>query len=302
MNKGSINIQSVLYFNPRENLERTMDSIARAIEISLDKDCCLSQFTLSYGDASSSPIFSENDIYWLKKKYEGLFNFKYQFFGFNSGTSRGHNIMAENCASDYIMTMNPDIVFAHDFFSEIMRPFANTFLNAGLSEARQTPIEHPKEYNRKTGETSWCSGAGTVIPTDLFRKVGGYDQDSFFMYCDDVDLSWRIRMLGYRAIYCPSAIIYHSKYLDFGAQLEHTDVELYYSAESALFMAHKWSNPARLELLINQMKNGGNPIQEKAVKTFLSKKYENNLPEPLDSNHEIAEFVGDNYTSHRFVM
>jgi len=31
----------------------------------------------------------------------------------------------------------------------------------------------------------------------------------FFMYCEDVDLSWRLRLLGYRIIFAPDAVVYH---------------------------------------------------------------------------------------------
>ena len=47
----------------------------------------------------------------------------------------------------------------------------------------------------------------------LFRKSavlgsGGFDE-SFFMYHEDVDLGWRLWLLGYRIVTCPKAIAHH---------------------------------------------------------------------------------------------
>lgn len=298
----NIQIQSVLFFNSKDHLESSLDSVARAIQIYRKSDYRLKEFTVSYGDSSISPILEQQDIDTINTKYEGIFSLNYRFFSFNSGTAKGHNLLAKECSSQYIMIMNPDILLAPDFFAEIMKPFENEYLKAGLSEARQTPIEHPKDYNKLTGETSWCSTAAAVFPTELFKKVGGFDEKSFFMYCDDVDFSWRIRLLGYRCIYCPSAIIYHAKSLGSNAQIKPTAAEIYYSAEAALIMAYKWSNPNRLRHLLSQFQNSHEPNMKKAADAFILKKSNGELPDPLDSEHKIAEFVGDYYTKHRFVM
>jgi GT2 family glycosyltransferase len=47
----------------------------------------------------------------------------------------------------------------------------------------------------------------------LFRKsavlgAGGFDE-SFFMYHEDVDLGWRLWLLGYRIVTCPEALAFH---------------------------------------------------------------------------------------------
>jgi GT2 family glycosyltransferase len=42
----------------------------------------------------------------------------------------------------------------------------------------------------------------------MLDDVGGFD-DSFFMYCEDVDLAFRGQLLGYRCVYVPTAVVYH---------------------------------------------------------------------------------------------
>jgi GT2 family glycosyltransferase len=59
------------------------------------------------------------------------------------------------------------------------------------------------------------SGAAFVIRRDLFEALGGFDE-TFFMYMEDTDLSWRARLLGYRCLFAPESIVYHDYALHFG--------------------------------------------------------------------------------------
>ncbi|MDO4556323.1 MAG: glycosyltransferase, partial [Lachnospiraceae bacterium] len=83
--------------------------------------------------------------------------------------------------------------------------------NIGAWEMRQLPYEHPKLYNPVTGETSWMSGAAFAVRRNVFERIGGFDS-RIFMYAEDVDLSWRIRALGYKLQYCPDVVIHHYSY------------------------------------------------------------------------------------------
>jgi hypothetical protein len=47
-----------------------------------------------------------------------------------------------------------------------------------------------------------------LIRRDVFLEVGGFDQD-YFAYFEDVDLGWRLWLLGFQVLYCPTAIVFH---------------------------------------------------------------------------------------------
>jgi GT2 family glycosyltransferase len=64
-------------------------------------------------------------------------------------------------------------------------------------------------------EVDAVSGAAFVIRRDLFEALGGFDE-TFFMYMEDTDLSWRARLLGYRCLFAPESIVYHDYALHFG--------------------------------------------------------------------------------------
>ncbi len=57
-----------------------------------------------------------------------------------------------------------------------------------------------------------CAGAALYRRSAL-DEVAAIDGDvldrDFFMYCEDVDLSWRLRLLGWSVVYVPDAVVYH---------------------------------------------------------------------------------------------
>jgi GT2 family glycosyltransferase len=52
-------------------------------------------------------------------------------------------------------------------------------------------------------------GAAFLIRRDVFELAGGFDED-FFLSHEDVDLSYRVRLLGYRCVYVPDAVVRHA--------------------------------------------------------------------------------------------
>ncbi len=52
------------------------------------------------------------------------------------------------------------------------------------------------------------TGAALFVRADLFRRVGGFDE-RFFMFYEDVDLGWRLNLLGHRVRYVPGSLAFH---------------------------------------------------------------------------------------------
>jgi glycosyltransferase involved in cell wall biosynthesis len=46
------------------------------------------------------------------------------------------------------------------------------------------------------------------VRADLYREVGGFDE-RFFMFYEDVDLGWRLNLLGHRVRYVPGSVAFH---------------------------------------------------------------------------------------------
>ena len=52
------------------------------------------------------------------------------------------------------------------------------------------------------------TGAALLVRRKVFEQLGGFDE-RFFMFCEDVDLGWRLNLRGYRVRYEPRSIAYH---------------------------------------------------------------------------------------------
>ena len=194
--------------------------------------------------------------------------------------------------------MNPDVLTFPNSLSELL--IAHSRPGVGLVEARQIPVEHPKEYDPITGETSWASGACLLGETQLFRKLEGFDNESFFHFCDDVDISWRARLAGYKVIHAPLAEVYHDRVLNKNGQLEAGRFAEYSSAEFALFLSYKYSRTDITDRLLKKFQASDNPVQIEAAQHFLSRKKEGRLPSQIDRDFRVGQFIDGNYARHRY--
>ncbi|MBN1695219.1 glycosyltransferase family 2 protein [candidate division WOR-3 bacterium] len=52
-------------------------------------------------------------------------------------------------------------------------------------------------------------GAVMLFKTEIFKKIGGFDE-KFFLFFEDTDICLRLRKKGYEIVYLPDAVFYHS--------------------------------------------------------------------------------------------
>ncbi len=295
----SLRIQSVFYNNDAQGIDRFLSSIAQAVRFARGK-VDVGHVHLALGDCSSLPRLQEASLGGLEGALAeaGIASFSYEYFHANLGSAAGHNRLIESFDSDLLLIINPDVVASPYVISELLLPLSDKLV--GAVEARQIPVEHPKPYDSITGTTPWATTACALFRREVVEKVGRFDAESFFLYCDDVDYSWRIRLAGYKIVFHPAAIIFHDKRLDSAGRMVVSDAEEFYSADAGLLMAYKYSREDLLALFINHFDVHGTPPQRKAAAAFRERRRTGRLPQQLDPEGTVAEFHGGAYAVHRW--
>jgi hypothetical protein len=86
------------------------------------------------------------------------------------------------------------------------------------------------------------SGAFLMVRKDIVLQLEGFDE-SFFMYGEDIDLSYRIQQLGYQNYYCSECTIIHFK--GESAKGSRKYVQMFYEAMSRFVDKHYTGGSAR---------------------------------------------------------
>ncbi|MFP4845553.1 glycosyltransferase family 2 protein [Winogradskyella sp. PE311] len=156
----------------------------------------------------------------------------------NSGFSKGNNIGVAEANGEYLCILNPDTVVAEDTFAKLLS-YAKSKNDLGiigcqlidgkgqfLPESKRN-IPKPKVALKKllgrshdyyanqiqieeTGRVEILVGAFMLLKKAVYNAVGGFDED-YFMYGEDIDLSYKILKAGYHNYYFGETTIIHFK-------------------------------------------------------------------------------------------
>jgi GT2 family glycosyltransferase len=176
----------------------------------------------------------------------------------NVGFGAGHNrIMNQAFAdgADIYIAANPDGAFHFDAIRALVQ-MIKAHHGRVLVEAIQFPVEHPKMYDPFTFDTPWVSGACLAIPRLAYEEVGTFDE-SFFMYCEDVDYAWRAKSSGFALKMCPRAVFMHAVS---NRKQDADTVRMIYT--SGICLARKWGNVEFESWLTNKLRERGWPAPE----------------------------------------
>ena len=126
--------------------------------------------------------------------------------GFGTACNRG----TQQGKAPFVFFLNVDTQVDSDVFRALDQSIQE-HPSAGGFECRQLPCETGHHVDPVTLETSWASGAAFCVRRTALEQVAGFDEH-IFMYCEDVDLSWRLRACGWSLIYVPKARVTHFCY------------------------------------------------------------------------------------------
>lgn len=154
----------------------------------------------------------------------------------NVGFAGGANLGANAAAGQLLVLLNPDAIVEPGWARAIREPFGgvwaawmglvtmdgggaiNTsggilhYTAIGWAGQAGEPIDAASPAVRSVG---FLSGACLAIPTVTWHEIGGFSA-WYFMYCEDVDLSLRLRLRGGDLGVVPAARVVHSYTFDKG--------------------------------------------------------------------------------------
>lgn len=105
--------------------------------------------------------------------------------------------------SGFLLTTSR-IVYMHD--AGVVDSAGDGYLRWGAAFKRHHGA--PASLAADSGEVFGVCGAACLMPKAVFDELGGFDED-FFASHEDVDLSYRARLLGYRCRYVAEAVVRH---------------------------------------------------------------------------------------------
>ena len=156
----------------------------------------------------------------------------------NNGFAGGQNqAIAASGPSDYVLVLNPDVSLEPDYVAEIVAAMerdprigsATGMLvradrpeimdSAGLTlrpdrNAVDLAAGEPAADWTSPREIFGVSGAAAMYRRAMIEDVsdnGQFFDEDFFAYKEDVDVAWRARHLGWKAVYVPSARAVHRR-------------------------------------------------------------------------------------------
>lgn len=169
----------------------------------------------------------------------------------NVGFGSAHNELMKIAfkKADLYFGLNPDGYLLHKSIETSVN-FSDYHENEALIELASFPMEHPKWYDPTLLDTKWVSGAAFCLSKKIWKATGGFDP-SIHMYCEDVDLSWRVKAAGFKLKVCPSAKFFHDVTPRFiQDESEDQSIQQLNMLKGAYYLADKWkSNETKDKIL-----------------------------------------------------
>lgn len=228
----------------------------------------------------------------------------------NTGYAKANNQGLREAKGKYVLFLNPDTILPEDIFDKAIT-FFEQHPDAGALGVHMVDGSGRflKESKRglPTAWASWCkmSGLTTMFPSsklfagyymghlnesvtqevevlagaflmarrDVLQQLGGFDE-RFFMYAEDIDLSYRIMQAGYKNYYFADVTIIHfkgestrkdAKYVKLFYKAMHQFVEKHYRGAGGKIMSVMLNAAIRLRTGLALVGKPGSSIEKKGV-------------------------------------
>jgi GT2 family glycosyltransferase len=177
---------------------------------------------------------TDDSLSWMQSHYPAV---ELLALGSNRGFAAANNLAARSAGGDYVLFLNNDTRVREDCLTRLveavdvratdgdvvcagarMLNWNGTridfdggglhFNGFGIPLGRGQPVAGQSEAPRPT---LFACGGAMLIQRSVFVDAGGFDED-YFIYYEDVDLGWRLWILGYQVVHVPAAVVYHREH------------------------------------------------------------------------------------------
>ena len=205
----------IVNWNGRHHLEQCLEAVAAQQGVEFET------IVVDNGSTDGSAAFLRERFPWVRLLALST----------NTGFAGGNNAGAREARGQYLVFLNNDTAAEPTWLRALV---------AGVDEANRFTVttscivymEDPTQVDsagdgvlrwggpfkrhhggsvdevRQSEEVFAACGAAFLIPRALFEELDGFDED-FFVSHEDVDLSYRARLLGHRVRYVADAVVRH---------------------------------------------------------------------------------------------
>jgi GT2 family glycosyltransferase len=216
--------------------QQPLTLLRRCIEAVLKQD--MDDFTVTLSENGSTDS--------IKDQILALFGENPKFFYVdnesNLGFAGAHNLFISRTAAEFVLPLNPDTIMMPGYLRSLAGAFHDDRVAAAtgkmlrgapnsvapqvldgtgmvVSKSRRGrergQLEIDSEQFNRVSEVFGVSATAALYRKSALERVRiaeteFFDAD-FFAYWEDLDLSWRLRLVGYSCVYVPDAVIYHAR-------------------------------------------------------------------------------------------
>ena len=235
----------IINHNGKEHLEACLKSLAAQ---TLGQD----EFEVILVDNGST----DGSVSYLETNFPAV---RVVGLGENTGFSRAANAGFRASLGELAVFLNNDTEARPDWLSELKRAaeehkdfafFASkmlffdrrdvidsagdVFSALGHGVKRGHGQKDAGQFDKEEEVFGACGGAA-MYSRQAFLDAGGFDE-KFFAYCEDVDLSFRLRKAGHKCLFVPKAVVYHKLG---GTAKVHSDTHIYYTQRNQEIVLRK---------------------------------------------------------------
>lgn len=295
----------IVNYNVKHFLEQCLCSVERSVD-GIDAE------VIVVDNASH-----DGSVEYLQKRFA---NVRFIASDKNLGFARANNLAIRNSCGEYVLLLNPDTIVAEDTFADFIQfmdshpdaggcgaymlringsfalesrrglptPFVAFCKMSGLSSIFPKSRTFGRYYMRylnehEANQIEIMSGAYMFLRKSVLDKIGLLDED-FFMYGEDIDLSYRIMKAGYKNYFLPSPILHYKG--ESTQKSTYRYVHTFYQAMQLFFNKHYSHYSFLVSIPINTA------IWTRAMLAYIGNQFKHRRPKKIKEQSMNCIFIG----------